>query len=248
MGCHSVKSSTMNLNLKTLSAYATIVLAALLSSCYYVEDPGPVQEISQEYTIVDFDRLEMGDAFNIEVEQGDFFEVTARGDRRNIEDLLVNTEGSSLVIRYRGNGNRRHQTYIRITMPELVSVNFSGASDSQVLGFNAAGRLDVYLSGASVCQLNTDAEDLHAVVSGASYLNLKGEGGAIHVRLSGASVLKAFNFPISEADVSASGASFGNVTVSDKLDAVASGASTILYRGNPAATSEVSGASNVRPD
>lgn len=239
----------MTTKIKTLAAYLLIAATAtVFSSCYYTEDPGPIQEIEQEFSIVDFDRLEMGDALNITVEEGNFFEVSVRGDRRNVNDLLVSKEGSTLVIRYDANRNRRHDTYVTIKMPLLLSANFSGASDSRVSGFHDLNTLDLYLSGASVCQLDVDADDVDVVVSGASYLNVRGNGEQLKAQLSGASVLKAFNFPVSEAAIYASGASDGNVTVSGKLNAVASGASEIRYRGNPVVTSHVSGSSSVRRD
>jgi hypothetical protein len=66
--------------------------------------------------------------------------------------------------------------------------------------------------------------------------------------LSGASVLKAFDFAVSKAKVNASGASHCKVTVSDNLTVIASGASTVLYHGDPTVNSNVSGGSSVHQD
>jgi hypothetical protein len=241
------KYTVMTTRLKTFVYFLLLLIAATFTSCY-TEDPGPIQETEKEFTVVDFDRLEMGDAFHITVEQGDFFSVSTRGDRRNIDDLDVRKEGSTLIVRYNTNRNRNHDTYVTITMPSLISINFSGASNSKVSGFRDLDALNVYLSGASVCQLDADTKNLDVLVSGASYLNLHGAGEDLKAELSGASVLKAFNFPVIKADLNASGASDGNITVSDQLNVVASGASTVLYRGNPSLHSNVSGASSVRAD
>lgn len=221
--------------------------SVLLSSCF-VDDPGPLQEMERTYSAVDFDRLEMGDAFHIQVEQGDFFEVTAKGDRRNIEDLVVSKEGSTLVIRYRHQRQRRHDTRITITMPELYAINFSGASDARVHGFDATGHFDVYLSGASVCQLDVVSAHVKAVLSGASYLSIRGDGETLEADLSGASALKAFGFPVSRAEVQVSGASDVEITVTDHLEVVAGGSSHLAYRGEPTVISEVTGLSSVHPD
>jgi hypothetical protein len=85
-------------------------------------------------------------------------------------------------------------------------------------------------------------------VSGASYLYMYGEGDELRADLSGASVLKAFHYPVTTADINASGASDAHVSVQQELNAVASGASVITYRGNPAVTSEISDSSTVRQD
>lgn len=222
--------------------------AALLSSCLETEDPGPLQEVEREFNVVDFDRLEIGDALNINVEQGNFFEISVRGDRRNVDDLDVRKEGSTLVIEFEDNRGRRHDTYITITMPSILSANFSGASDSRISGFDDLEAFDLYLSGASVSQLNINAEELDVVLSGASYLTVRGEGEYLEADMSGASVLKAFHFLVTDADINASGASDADVTVDNNLKAIARGASVITYRGNPMVNSDVSGSSAVRKD
>jgi hypothetical protein len=228
--------------------YVLVLASALVLTSCYTEDPGSLQSIEKEFTAIDFDRLEMGDAFHITVTQGNLFEVKAHGDRRNIDDLLVEVEGSTLVIRYDENRNRKHVTEIIITMPTILSAAFSGASDSKIEGFTGLETFSLHLSGASTCQLDVNAAQVDAVLSGASYLYMFGEGEEINVDLSGASVLKAFQYSATRATIRASGASDGNVKVSDHLEARATGASVISYRGEPVVSSEVSGASTVRKD
>jgi hypothetical protein len=235
---------------KTIKLLAITLMGAMslfLSSCY-TEDPGDLRPAEETYDIVDFDRLEMGDEFVIRVEQGNFFSVSVRGDERNIDDLIVRKEGSTLIVRYEDNHNRKHDTYIDITMPVLHEVNFSGASNSVVTGFLHDGVFKISLSGGSVSQIDLDGEVTDLSLSGASILTLTGSSAELSAGVSGASVLKAFNFPVDEAYVNASGASSVKVTVANKLNAVASGASSILYRGSPAVTSNVSGGSSVHHD
>lgn len=234
--------------LKILSSIALVLFAiASLTSCE-TEDPGPVQETEKQYSIVDFDRLEIGDALHITVEQSSFFEVSVRGDRRNVDDLSVRKEGSTLVIEFDENRNRIHETFVTIKMPMLYAANFSGASDSKISGFEGLVNLDLIVSGASVCQLDLNATIIDAVVSGASYLNLTGSGEQLVAEVTGASILKSFSYPVNEANILASGASVGRVNVNTSLAVNASGASEVTYRGNPSVSSEVSGGSTVRKD
>ena len=224
---------------------ALIALISFLLTGCFVEDPGPRQETERQYTIVDFDRLEMGSGLHIDVEYSSFFSVTASGDRRNIDDLIVKKEGTTLVIRYSNHHERRHDTFIKITTPVLNAVNFSGGSESRVSGFTAVEAFNVFLSGGSVCQLDVDASMLTTVLSGASYLNVRGSGDVLDADISGASALKAFSFPVSDATVHLSGASDARVTATDHLYVTATGASHLVYRGNAVLSSEVSGASSV---
>ena len=235
--------------LRNLSSFAAaiITLVPVLISCDN-EDPGPLQEVHKEYAITDFDRLEMGSAFNITVEQGNIFSVDVRGDRRNIDDLDVYKSGSTLIIKYEDHANRRHDTYVNITMPRLEGVNFSGASVSKIRGFESDDDLDFNLAGASKSQLESNFREIDAVISGASSLVLFGSGDEIHGDISGASSIKAFDYPVREAAIELSGASEGKVTVTDELKVTASGASSVLYRGNPSVTANTSGASSVQKD
>ena len=229
----------------------SVLLAAiviLLSACSDYEDPGPVQNAEKSYAIIDFDRLEMGSAFHIEVTQSNSFSIDVKGDRRNVDDLEVYKRGSTLIIEYDESESRKHDTYITIKMPALKSVHFSGASVSTVTGFESENDLDFYLSGASISQLDAGYRQVNAVVSGASNLRMHGLGDELHAELSGASILSAFDFPVREANIELSGASNGKLTVSDELDVVACGASAVLFRGSPSVTSELSGSSTVAHD
>jgi hypothetical protein len=130
-------------------------------------------------------------------------------------------------------------------MPWLDGANFSDASSSRINGFESDEDLDLYVSGASVCQLHAGYREVNLSLSGASTLLMSGLGDEINAEISGASVLTAFDFPVREANVNVSGASSGKLTVTDELKAVAEGASSLIYRGNPSVTSAVSGGSAV---
>ena len=101
-----------------------LALSIGLSSCYHTEDPGPLQYAEQPFSAVDFNRLEIGNAMFITVRQGSVYSVSAKGDRRNIDDLLVDRVGNTLVVRFSEDENRRHTISINITMPELRSAVF----------------------------------------------------------------------------------------------------------------------------
>lgn len=234
-------------SIKTPVKFLLSALVMILISCER-EDPGPLQETRKHFSDVDFDRLEMGSALNIEVEQANTFSIEVEGDRRNIDDLDVYKSGNTLIIEFDDNANRHHDTYVKITMPTLEAVNFSGASVSTIRGFESDDHIDFYLSGSSVAQLDADYREVKAVVSGSSSLVLYGSGEELTAEISGASSLKAFNFPVGQATLNVSGSSEGRVTVTNELKVIANGASSVLYRGNPVLTSNTSGASTVEKD
>jgi hypothetical protein len=232
---------------KTLLLIAFSFFMLVFTGCDS-EDPGPLQDSEKDFALVDFDRLEMGSGYNITVTEAATFGIHAEGDRRNLDDLDVHISGSTLIIRYDDNKNRKHNTYLKITMPRLNGVKFSGGTVSAITGFESDGKLDLNISGGSVCQFHAGYRQMDIDLSGGSSLRMSGLGDTIDMTVSGASKLSAFDFPISDVRLDASGASDVRITVSDNLHATASGASNVLYRGNPAVTSSTSGNSTVHQD
>lgn len=223
-------------------------LAVGVTSCLEYEDEGPLQYQEESFSITDFDRLEMGDAFIVRVEQGNYSSIKVRGDRRNLDDLDVRKSGNTLIVRYDDYENRHHETFIDIVMPTLTSAHFSGTCNSVITGFDDLSSFTLQLSGASLSQVDATIEDFVLNLSGASIAELRGEAISIEAELSGASSLKAFSFPVQSAYLLVSGASVCKLTVGSTLNAIVTGASTVRYRGNPTITSEVSGASSLQKD
>lgn len=218
-----------------------------LASCNE-EDPGPRQQDNRSYTVVDFDRLEIGAAVVVTVRQGNNYSIQAEGDRRNLDDLQVYKSGDVLVVRFSNHKDRQYATYLTITMPVMSGVDFSGAVDAQIENFDDANRLDVSLSGASLMQLDMNVTELYFNLSGASQLRLFGEGQMLDGTISGASLLSAFDYPVLEAKLIISGASNGKVMASQEINASVSGASVLVYRGSPQLNVESTGSSVVRRD
>jgi len=229
-------------------AIATLLVSSLLLSSCLEEDPGPRQSDSRTYTITDFDRVAASDALIITINQGNSFSIQADGDRRNLDDLMIYKNGSTLVIRYDHYEKRQYNTSINLTLPALEGSDFSSAVSANISGFTNVNQFDLTLSGASLAQLDMEVSELNFSLSGASQLQLNGKGQTLNGTLSGASLLSAFNFPSSQAKLIVTGASNGKVSVSQQLEVNASGASLVQYRGNPQVEIEASGESIVKPE
>lgn len=226
-----------------------LILALSLVGCSLKrEDVGPYQGDQQTYAFTDFDRIDMGSAFNITVQQGNTFNIAVEGDRRNLDDLQVYTRNGTLMAQYRIARRREYQTSFTITLPTLRSVDFSGASRSIITGFSNLNNLDITLSGASESQFTGQVTRTNVKLSGASVLRLSGQGSALSADLSGASLMQAFGYPVDNVGLEASGASNATVSAAATLVVDASGASTVRYRGAPAVSKRVSGASSVQQE
>lgn len=224
-----------------------LILIVGLASCTISEDPGPIQYNEQPFAVSDFDRLDIGDAMFVTITRGNLFSISAKGDRRNLDDLEVFKVGNTLVTRFTKNRNRKHTTYITISMPSLVSADFYGAATAYISGFEEES-FTLNLSGASFAQADIEAGISKINLSGASNLTLAGTSKSVISELSGASLFKAYNVEVEDLNVKASGASHAYVRASKTLTAEASGASSILYRGEATVSSSATGASTIIKD
>ena len=166
-------------------------------------------------------------------------------------------------------GNRSLKAYVTIT--DIEGLDISGASTVKVAdglnvnnfdlqlsgastlkiegGINSSngGSMNMEISGASNMTTALKAGDIKFNLTGASQANVEGTATGLNVEASGASDFKGFGLAIENARVDASGASTVNITVTKKLDAQASGASSVGYKGDAVITNlDVSGASNVK--
>ncbi len=232
---------------KKLSILSLIAATVLSVQSCYVDSPPPRGNATRDYALSGFERLEMGSAFSVVVRQGTAFSVRATGELNDLDDLEIYVEGGSGKLRagYRNRVRNRRPMEISVTMPVLRKVDFSGASRSDIEGFETAESIEFDLSGASRSYFRGKAGKIEAELSGASELQLEGEGNRLEAELSGASDISGFAFPVSRADLDLSGASKARVNVSDRLKVKAGGASKVRYKGAPSVEQDLSGASSV---
>ncbi|MFC2084079.1 GIN domain-containing protein [Bacteroidota bacterium] len=206
---------------------------------------GKIIEIEKDYS--QFINVEQHYSFRASVTKGNKFSVIIRIDD-NLEDYLdVYQNGNTLVLGMEGGYNYKNITMeAEIIMPDLESLNLSGASFSDINDFNFIHDLFLGLSGASRVEGDINTGDIHFELSGASSIDLSGSGKNFFVHCSGASNLNLVNFSGKSADVHLSGASVATLNVSNSLKADLSGASVLYYLGNPNSTNfSTSGESRV---
>jgi hypothetical protein len=176
--------------------------------------------------IFGFNKVEASGAVNVEISFQKDFDVDVQADDNLLENIKTVVDGDTLKVYTKGNMSTRNPINVRIVMPAIEELEVSGASR------------------ANVTDVVTDSLEIQA--SGASKIKINGEVKILNIDASGASKIEAENLKVENADIDVSGASGVNVFVSSELKADASGASKIIYSGNPANVEKsASGASSV---
>ncbi len=142
-------------------------------------------------------------------------------------------------------GNKKLRAYVSFTALDRLSA--SGASDVFVEGVLSGSKFDLNLSGASDFKGAVRLNDLQISQSGASDIVITGSvANLTTIRASGASDVKGYDLATESCSVNVSGASDVRITVNKELNAHASGASSVSYKGDGVIRdSHISGASSV---
>ena len=150
--------------------------------------PGSGNVISQIKPLEGFTRLNIGNAFHVEIKESPQFSVSLSADDNVINLVEVEKEGDTLRIGIETGDYREVTLRARITMPELLGVMLTGSSRATLEGFSSANDLSISLSGASVLEGYVEAREADLRINGASKLTLAGSADNLLVRASGASV------------------------------------------------------------
>lgn len=199
----------------------------------------------------DFHSVEVSSAIDLQISQGseNAVAISAPGDenRAGVKTVVKN---GVLKIWYeqkkwlRGNG-RKTRAYVSVK--SLKKLGASGACDITVNGSIATDELFLDLSGASDFRGNVKTGSLKIELSGASDVVISGSAGDLRIDASGASHFKGYDLITENCRVNASGASDIKITVNKVLNAEASGATSIDYKGTGMIGDiRTSGASNIR--
>ena len=222
--------------MKTQIITITMILAGMvLNACDTIIGDRPSDEITtQHYDFTDYDQIETESAFSIYVAFSDTEENIEIEANDNLHQYMeVKKEGSTLKIGFRDNTGINGPATLNayITTKNVTGYSGSGASrfivDNDISGKNAS----VFLSGASRFKGELYVENLSADLSGASVMQISGNADDTDLTASGASNIEDYEFNTDHLSIHLSGASQASLTVSEKMDVTASGASVFRYKG-----------------
>ncbi len=210
-----------------------------------VEGEGPLTERNVE--VSSFDKIRISGGWEVTLVPGEAYDLEINVQENLQDHVTVSIDGSTLEVGVEGHVSTDERMKIRIAAPEIAGIHLSGASVLRTENVLSGSELDLECSGASELYLEVDCDQITLDVSGASEAYLEGKANGLQVDASGAAKYYGNSCQVESADISASGASYAEVQVTESLKAEASGASKITYSGNPEQVSESSsGASTVK--
>ncbi len=210
------------------------VISLLAQKSIYNDPNAKVRKLSGS-----FQAIKVSNAIDVYLSQGEEEAIAVSAineEQRNRIKLAV--EEGVLKIWFdnkdnwwKNNGNRKLKVYV--SFKNLTKLTASGACDVKTNGGIKLNELELNFSGASDFDGEITANELKVDISGASDVKIKkGKVTNLKVRASGASEFTGYDLIADNCTADASGASDIKITVNIELNARASGASGIYYKGD----------------
>ena len=226
-----------------------MLVSAVLFSQKTINDPN-----AEPRNLSGFHAIKISNAFTIYISQGNEDAVAISASKAEYKaKIITKVENGVLIIRFdedknfwKGwNGDKQKLTAY-ISIKKIDRLDVSGACDVFFEDGISSEDLNVELSGASDIKGKIDAKKLSFDISGASDATISGNAAELSVEASGASDFKGYELVTNYCTAEASGASSVNITVNKELNARASGASSVRFKGEGLIRDiKTSGSSNV---
>ena len=246
--------------MNTLTKTILIIITLLLFGCSQ-SDQGIQQKeinlsgsgnlVTREITLTDFDRVEAGLNFDLNIRQGTTPRVILTSDDNFIDYIQVEQVNKTLRFGFipgYAYDTRGITLRAEVFMPELTRLDLEGSSHANIDGYQSLGILEARLTGASA--LTGDVQVKSAILNayGSSFVQLSGSGTNLRLETCGANLVDLGAFAAEEATIEISCNSRANVDVSDQLQIEASQYAQVVYDGNPSITAfKVNESASVRP-
>ena len=201
-----------------------------------------------------FHAVKISNSFTVYISQGNEDAVAISASKAEYrEKIITKVENGVLIIRFdddkkfwKGWNGDKQKLKAYISVKKIDRLDVSGACDVFFEEGISSEELTVRLSGASDLKGRIDSKKLSFNISGASDATISGNAAELSIDASGASDFKGFDMTTNYCTAEASGASSVNITVNKELNAKASGASSVRFKGEGLIRDiKTSGSSNV---
>ena len=190
--------------------------------------------IEEDRKVGNFDAVSVGYGIDVHLYQSRETSVSVKARKETMQHIITEVKNGTLVIKI-DNWKKRIRGGMDVTIhvPNLNKISASGGSDVYGKGSWKMDNLKINLSGGSDLEMELVANKLECNASGGSDIDLKGTAEKIDINCSGGSDVEARKFTVRHCTVNASGGSDVEIHASESINASASGASDITYKGNP---------------
>ncbi len=183
-----------------------------------------------------FRGIKSAQAIDVYLKKGDKEEVRVETTSVRLSEVITEVSGNVLRIHLEKSSYRKVSVKVYVTYVTLEKISASSASSIFSDGTIKANSMEINASSAGSIEISIDADRVEVDASSAANIDLEGKANELTLEVSSAGDIDAYNLVTQNVTAKASSAGSAKVSVSKELDAHASSAGSIRYRGNPTRT------------
>lgn len=186
-----------------------LVVTGMMSGCAFAQSKS-----SRTLDLRDFDAIEIGGAYELDVIVGEDFSIELSGPSEEMARVEATLKNGALVLgtKKRIKGDHKGVKAV-VTMPALSRLAVSGVADADVSGVRS--------------------DHFKLDLSGVGEVNVAGECGKLYARVSGVGEVDAQSLQCKVVDVKVAGIGEARVYASESVSAEVSGMGGIMVYGSP---------------
>ena len=216
---------------------AILVLGVLFTSCEKEDfNVVPSNKVtSWEVNTSGINSIDVSSLFHVYVNFSETEESVVIEANENLHSLIrVRQDGDRLDVSLAKNSQITGDPVLNlyVTTSSLEEIIAEGAVNVEFLNQLVTSQFEIDLSGASQLKGSFETDILFATLEGASILEIDGSANSFQIDAEGASEMSGYGFTANRMEANLDGGSEVALTVQQKLDVTARGASNVYYKGN----------------
>jgi hypothetical protein len=184
-------------------------------------------------SLSDFSEISVGEAIEVTLVAGNKNEAVISAGNIDLEDVITDVRGNRLKIELEGTRHRNIDVEITLTYISIDVIRVSSAADVETKGPIKVNRLNISVSSAGSAELEIEGGDLDIDISSSGVLVLSGRAVNQRVEVSSAGQYQGYDLECEDSYARVSSAGSARINATKKIDAKASSAGSIKYKGNP---------------
>lgn len=233
---------------------APVLAAAALAGCHAHFDEGGGATVSKNYSVGNFQQIEVAGPYEVEVRTGSNPSVSASGSEKLLEHTQVEVQGDKLVIHPENQHGFFHwgwghhgKAHFVVTVPQLSGATIAGSGGITVDKI-AGNAFEGEIAGSGGLQLTSvEVQSLKLSIGGSGGIKVgAGHAKAIDYGIAGSGSIDAGGITAEQAKISiaGSGSVKANATATANVEVMGSG--DVNVSGGAKCTVSKAGSGNVR--
>lgn len=252
---------------KTVNMLAAVVVLLVVLSAAGCEPwdriDGNGSVISEQRTVVPFNRVESDGNFRVKVIQDSIFDIVVQAESNLVPYIRTRVHNNTLEIDTRENLNNHEPMWVFVHMPSVRGLQLDGSGlidadnlvcSSLELELNGSGdifctvdasNIRAEIDGSGEIELDMTADYLDAKIDGSGDFYLEGSAYEADMDINGSGDMHAYNLVVERCFIDIDGTGNAEVYVVDLLDVNISGTGNVYYLGSPQVNTKISGTGKV---